>query len=299
MGDNFNTKNNTSKTIKDFVSFVERFNGKEVFILAGNHEKFGDGKSAIDFMKELKSKADWHIITTEPLTVSLHEKQLLFVPYYSKNELGVGTNEEAANVMMDIIKSQVAPQKTSNMLFLHQTISGFDAGGTLTDMFNEIVLPQKKLEKIFEIIVCGHIHNPSVSGKTLMTGSVFTNEVGEHEKFIYIIDEKTYKTTHIKLPCRPIIKIENPSINDLNGIDPQSIVKVVLTKKTKDIEIIRSKLDSFAAHLLVEQYPNKRKKIDFGNNLLDFNIVDLLKTYAKERTVDEKKLLLAWDMIKD
>jgi DNA repair exonuclease SbcCD nuclease subunit len=53
MGDQLNSRNNTSEVIRDFVSFVERFDGKEVFIIKGNHESTPHGRSAIDFMKEI------------------------------------------------------------------------------------------------------------------------------------------------------------------------------------------------------------------------------------------------------
>ena len=36
LGDQLNSRNNTSEVIKEFVSFVERFANKEVYILAGN-----------------------------------------------------------------------------------------------------------------------------------------------------------------------------------------------------------------------------------------------------------------------
>lgn len=54
LGDNFDIKNPSNQVIRAFTEFVERFTGKELFILAGNHEKTADGKTAIDYLQEIK-----------------------------------------------------------------------------------------------------------------------------------------------------------------------------------------------------------------------------------------------------
>ena len=91
MGDNLNSRNNSSKSIKDFVRFVERFDGSEVVILAGNHEKYGDGRSAIDFMKYIKHP--WHIVTNEVMTIERDGLKLVFSPFFYKTEWYVQTDK--------------------------------------------------------------------------------------------------------------------------------------------------------------------------------------------------------------
>ncbi len=102
MGDNMNSKNNSAESIREFTAFVERFDDKEVYIILGNHEKKGNGKSALDFMMEI-NKPNWHVMSTPTDTVIDGEK-VSFLPYMSRVELGVNTDEEATQTLMRGLK---------------------------------------------------------------------------------------------------------------------------------------------------------------------------------------------------
>src|ERR1035437_694588 len=125
MGDNFNSKNNSSEVNRQFVEFIERFWDKEVYILSGNHEKRGDGKTAIDFLAEI-NKGNWYIFT-DPGSVVIGTLKLDFLPYMLKSELGVETNEEAAKLMTKNLSG-------GDILFIHHMISGFSVNGLKTDV---------------------------------------------------------------------------------------------------------------------------------------------------------------------
>lgn len=71
-----------------------------------------------------------------------------------------------------------------------------------------------------------------------------------------------------------------------------------MTKKGTKIGPLKEKLKKFDAYLLLEQYPRERKKVHFEEGMLEFSTEKLLEIYAKEREVDVKKLMLAWDIIK-
>jgi DNA repair exonuclease SbcCD nuclease subunit len=187
------------------------------------------------------------------------------------------------------------------ILFAHHAISGSaTAGGMKTEFFPEVVLPKKELEKIYQLVVAGHVHHPSNLGKTIITGSIFCNEINETEKFVYRIDEDTLEVEQIKLPGRGIYKLTDPTNKDLD-IPKNSIVKVILTKKLNhsETEELKEKLKVFDAHIIVSDIKNERKKVVGGDmGLLNLSVEELLELYGKERKVDVGKLKLAFELIR-
>lgn len=354
IGDSLNGRNNPSNVLKEFVSFVKRFGNKDIYILAGNHEKFGDGRSAIDFMKEMKIP-NWHIITNSVETITTEHGNLVFCPYFNKSEINIIENQEASEKLLELVcgnmpslddgilgwigrdNQTVADEqqaatlteedlssfyqetmnnnnnaealttlssdvKQNNILFVHHAISGtIVTANTTTDLFNEPVLSKNKLLEKFDKVVGGHIHKPSDEGRVIVTGSVFNNEVGEYGKKIWKIDNETGEHESIDLPGRHIYKITDPTMPELEALKKKSIIKVVLTKKISDgTDVLKSFLrDTFDAFILLEQYPNERKKIHFEEGMLEFTPENLLKTYAKERNVPLDKLEAAYELIKN
>jgi len=289
LGDQLNSKNNMSEVIRDFISFVERFGDKEVYIISGNHEKKGDGTTAIDFMKEI-TRSNWHIIT-QPLNTYMDGKAVTFLPYMNKAELVAMDDAEATAKIMSILLP-------GDLLFLHHAISDSDTvSGQNTNMFHEAVLPRNELENRYKLVIGGHIHSPQYKGKTIVTGSIFNNEAGETEKYIWKIS-KGLSAEKIKLPGRPIHNITNPSPDLIDQLEDRSIVKVTLTDKGIDVSYIEEKLKRFDAYLLLEQYPNQRKKLHFDSGAIDFSIENLLKMYAEEKGVDLGKLMTGFELIK-
>lgn len=304
MGDNFHAKHNPSQVVREFTEFVERFGDKKIFIIAGNHEKFADGRTAVDYLGEI-NHPNWHIVTDLVFSYPIdHGISFTFCPYFFRQELGAQDYEEATNKLIEKFTGFTEGEwkNEKRILFVHHAVSETIANAqqVATDFFNEIVLPKKLLEKKFDFVVAGHIHKHGDYGKTLMTGNIFTDEIGEMEKFVWKLDEKTMEVTPIKLPVRPIWGLSNPSIDELISITPnRSIVKLLFTEK-QDISIEEYKkiLNKFDAHILVEQYPRERKKlVEEDVDILDLGIKKLLSIYAKQRKVDEKKLLNAWNTI--
>ena len=290
LGDQLNSKHSSSNTIKEFVEFIERFSGKEIFILAGNHEKYGDGRSAIDFLKEIKNP-NWHIITNKVETFD----NLTFCPFFTHAELGTTNNSEASKKLMKMLDA-------NKILFHHHTMSGTKVeNGIGVGMFNEPILPVEKLLTKFEQVIGGHIHKPSV-GRVIVSGSIFNNEVGEHGKLLFKLDdEHPGAVEQFIIPGRGIYKIENPG-TELSDIPKNSIIKAIITKEQDDdyINGLRSVLSEFDAHIIIEQIPRKRKKLvnSSKENILEFSIDDLLDIYAKEKDIDIKKLQHAMNIIR-
>jgi len=284
LGDFFNARNNSSEVNRQAVEFLEKFGKKDIYMISGNHEKKGDGSTAIDFLREVKEK-NWHIFTKPK-----YLEQIGFLPYMQNNELEVQTSEEATEQLTKGIEE-------GDILFTHHAISGTTFNGLKTELLKEVVLPKEKLEEKYKLIVAGHIHDPQQVGNTLITGSVFTNEVGEIEKFIYKINEDL-TIEKLKTPGREIHKIENPTLEQLAKLPKNSIVKIILTDKKIDVEEMKVAASGFDAHLIIEDYPNERKKAHIEEGAMDFSIEALLKLYSEEKKVDYQKLLKGLELIK-
>ena len=298
MGDNFNSKNNSSETNREYVKFIESFGKKNVYIISGNHEKKGDGKTAIDFLGEVK-KPNWFIYTgpgtiSIPTLVTMNDVKLDFLPYMLNSELEVNTSEEAVKVIMGELEG-------GDILFAHHAISGTSFNGIKTDTLHEVVLPKEELESKYRLVVAGHIHAPQLVGNTLITGSLFTSDVGEIEKFIYKIsvDNEKWNVEKLKVPCREIHKIQNPTTEQLLSIPKSAIIKVIITNKTVDIEKLKEELSRFDASLIVEDYPDERIKAHIEDGAFDFSIETLLKLYSDEKDVDYPKLLKGLELINE
>ncbi len=294
MGDNFNSKNNSSETVREFVQFIERFGNKQVYIIAGNHEKKGDGRTAIDFLAEV-NKPNWHVFSKpggDDISLGSGIIRLYFIPFMLKSELGVESDKEAADVIM---KNYVG--SGADIIFAHHAISGTSMGNMMTDTMNEIVLPKEDLEKRSSLIMAGHIHSPGEYGKTIVTGNLFTNAMGETDKFIYKISPDL-SVEKLTVPGRHILSVENPTVEGLSSMNPYSIVKVVLTDKSISVEDIKEAVKRFDASLIVEDYPSERKKVNIEGGALDLSIENLLKIYAKEKDLPYELILEAYNSIK-
>lgn len=291
VGDVFDVKNPPSSVVHMFTEFLERFGDKEVFIIAGNHEKFADGKTALDYLKEVKNKK-WNVITDR---VSIHGN-MTFCPYFFKEELGCKTHEEATAKVMDMLQG-------GEILFSHHAVSDtITVTGQSTNLFPEVVLPKEQIESRYKLNIAGHIHKPADYGRSIVTGCTMSNEVGDSEKFAWKITNRTEAITweKISLPIRPIVKIENPTVVELDKFTSNSIVKAVFTDKANQpTEEIKERLRQFDAFIILEQYPNERKKLTVSEGaMLDYSVEQLLDLYSKEKKVDKNKLLAAWELIK-
>lgn len=297
MGDQLNGRTNSSSVIKKFVNFVERFDGKEIYMISGNHEKMGSGRTAIDFLAEIRNPK-WHIITRTPITID----NMVFLPFMTNPELEAKDNEDALKKIMKLTKD--AKDKTSKILFHHHSMSNTVVNsGRSVNEFPEPILDVDELKKDFDLIVGGHIHRPQIKDNILVSGSIFNHEVGEVGKCIFKIDEETLKVETIDLPGRKIYKREDPTDADIDAIEKNSIVKVIITKKLSSLKAteLKEKLKRFDAYIYIEQIPREKKKLHYneGESLLEFSIPELLNVYAKDNNLDSKKVLKGFDLIKE
>lgn len=290
LGDVFHSKNNSSETNRQVVEFLERFENKQVYIISGNHDKKGDGKTAVDFLGAIK-KDNWHVFTKFGV-MQVEGKKLAFLPYILNSELGVENNDQALKYIMEYLNS-------GDILFTHHNISGtYLHTNMLVDTVSSVVLPQKELEERYKLIIAGDIHSPQRYGNVVITGSLFTAEVGEQEKFIWKIDDEM-KVEKIKVPCRPIYKLIDPTDEQLSKVPDNAIIKVIVTVKDTSIESLKEKLARFDASLVIEDYPSERAKMHIEQGAIDFNIESLLKMYSEVKNVDYQKLIHGLELLNE
>jgi DNA repair exonuclease SbcCD nuclease subunit len=293
MGDNLNSRNNHSEVIKDFVKFIHSIKAP-IAILAGNHEKQGNGQSAIDFLEHIEKP--WTIAIREPQTVSVKGKKIVLLPFLSRTELKCADNVSAAKAIQGMLPK-------GDILLAHQAFTGIMVNGALSDDVSEPILDKSGLEARYEKVVIGHIHAPKHEGKFLVAGSVFCNEVNEEQKNVWTLDVNE-GTGEIKviphvLKQRAIRKIKDPTEHDLQNLTPSDwIIKAEVTKRGTDVEALKQRLKPFAGNIVVEHYPNERLTITNDSNVLDYSIENMLGLYAKAKNINPELLLNGYDLVK-
>lgn len=303
MGDVFDRKHNPSPVVRRFVEFLKHLGDKDVHIISGNHCVFGD-ETALDFLQKV-DMPNWHVYTPKGgiTTAIVNGKSFVFVPYMTNYSLGVESHEDGVTEIMRRIDAIVG-DKQFDAVFLHHAISGSKTvAGGLTDLFGEIVLSREELEKRFKLVVGGHIHEPQlVSPRTIVTGSLFTSEIGEKKKSLWTVDLDTQVVNEVPLPVRPIIKIDLSTpdeIKSLGSVSSYSIVKCVVHSKEVEIDAVREELKRFDAYILVEDYPSERQKVRIDDGAMeDLSVENLLKVYAKQNNIEELDLMKAFDIVR-
>lgn len=285
LGDNFNLRNNPSVVLREFVEFLKGFEDKPIHILCGNHERTGKN-TALDFLQKL-NMPNWHVYTDIRSNVQLGDATATFIPYVTPAILGVETKEEAEAIILDLPKDDLS--------FVHHTISGTKN----TEFFNEIILDKNKLEKLFDMSFGGHIHKSErLSSKILVTGNIFTQEVGEPSKSIWIWDTKTKMLEEVSLPVRGIYKIVWEERDSKEFIPLNSIVKCYVTKKETNLDNVKEFLSNFDTSIIIEQYADERVKTHFEDGGLDLGIDNLLKLYAESKKINYEDLKQGFELIK-
>lgn len=293
LGDNLNSRHNHSSVVRDFVGFIKGFGDKEIHILSGNHERYGDD-TALDFL-ERAELPNVHVYTT-PRYGYVKGHKAFFLPYVTSNMMGVKTKHETHDEVMALM------QDRAEFLFLHHGILGsiWD-GGKVEEGFNEPVFKQDELEQRFDRIFGGHIHAPmKLSDKTVVAGSIFTTEVGETEKYVWVIDTDKNDIERINLPVRGIYKITVKQATSYAYIPKGSIVKAIVTDPFfKDsIHHVREILSHVDAVLIIEQYPDTRRpKVHFEEGALDLSFDALLKEYSDMKGLNYNDLKDAYSII--
>ena len=292
LGDNFNSRHNHSSVNREFVEFLKGFGSKHVYIIAGNHERYGK-ETALDFLQ--KAQLPGVHIYTEPTHDNIigitGTMTATFIPFQTAGTMDTQTNEDAlAKILRNLEQRDV--------IFMHHTLSGATwPGGGAQYLVNEIVMPTEELEKKYKWVISGHIHKPQqLSPKTFHVGNIFTTEIGEHEKFVWTLDTEKGMEKH-RLPVRGIYRVMVGE-KQFATIPDHSIVKAIVTDRMMNIDTVREELKRFDASIIVEQYPNERTKVSIDEAKgLDLSLDNLLKVYSETRGVSYPDLKYAFDLL--
>lgn len=298
VGDNLHARHNHSSVIKEYINFLKGFGDKPLYIISGNHEVYNGTDTAIDFLRDLNIP-NWHVMTDLAVVTLEDGTAAQFVPYRTNASLNAKDHHEAlANLMASL--DMTGPV---DIIFHHHAVSGTKTLGAMSDLFNEIVLPRELLEKKYKLVVGGHIHQPDYTGRTIVTGCVFTSEMGEEKKSVWEIDTAGMKVKEIPLPVRPLIKANVTKAMSLAECPKNAIFKAIVTDpsmKGEGVEFLRNEiLTRFDGFILTEDYPNERTKtrIDDGAGD-DMSVENLLKQYAKQKGASEAEVLEAFELIR-
>jgi len=310
LGDLLNSRHNHSSVLREAVDFLKGFGDKKIHILVGNHERYGQS-TALDFLDHLQHK-NWFIYTT-PQLVEVAGVKAMMIPYMTPALLDVQTREEGAQKLVSMF-----PEGKTPLAFIHHGITGALVYGIVADLFNEIVLPQEALIKSFNNTFAGHIHALQViPPNIIVAGSIFTSMTGDAGKCIWIYEYENINDQRstengrqevgpniqkIDLPVRGIYKSVYEKTGKDGSIPKNSIVKCFVTSKETDIEDVKDWLKSFDAGILIEDYPNERKKISYQENgesgALDMSVENLLRLWAENKGLDYTNVKAGFDLIK-
>ena len=287
LGDVLNSRNNASVVLKELVEFLKRLGDKPVHIISGNHERMGPN-TALDFLQKINHK-NWHVYTEITQGVQIGDIKATFIPFTTYAQLGVTIKEEGEKALIDSLNP-------ADVSFSHHAF----AGGKSTEFFNtEIVLDKDKMSKLFGMNFFGHIHKAERLGINVQgTGSIFTQEIGESEKSIFIWDSQTKTIEEIPLPVRQIHKMIWEEQSGKEIIASTAIVKCYVTNKETNVEDVKEALKYFDAAIVIEQYPSTREKVHFEEGTLDLSVDNLLKVYAETKGLNYADLKQAFEIIK-
>lgn len=282
-GDNFDVRNPSSSVVRRFTEFLERFGNKRVFINVGNHSNTADGRCAEDYLKELTGK-NWEVINGR-----VHKEDgLCIVPYFRRQQFEGCETDEALVVEVTKLLGD-----GHDAIFIHHCLAGTSAVfGLMTDIMHEAVFPQEDLLKRAKSVWGGHIHERQDLGNVHVIGSAMNMSVGEDGvKRVVILDTKTQEWESKELPGRKLMKLVNPTPDQLAAIRGYNgLVKIVSDGPIEVPEGMAEKV------ITLEMPKSDRKKVEMTD---DFSPENLLKIYSEARDVPLDRLLAGWRLLSE
>jgi len=295
MGDNFNSKHNHSSVNREFVEFLHTLGDKTIHMLVGNHERYGH-ETALDFIQEMKNP-NWRVYN-EIEKINIGDKTAVMLPFMTPGVLWAKDLTEAQEILATKLKAEGG----ADYLFHHHVAEGtlWSQTSETTDL-HEVYVPQDCID-LYQLVVGGHIHKRQwVSDKVLVTGNLFTNEIGEENKAVYTLDTDTNVATEHILSMRGIYKVEVRQGTTFDDIPSGSIVKAVVVDpemQGNGVANLREELQRFDAYVVVEQYPRKRQKIQIDEAAgLDLSLDNLIKVYSEARKVPYSELKMGLELL--
>lgn len=169
------------------IKVLDRLVGKEVHILAGNHDVYHKNTNRVNALSELVSPYGFNIYL-EPTEVGDH----LFLPWINQE------NQEKSLEMIRNTKCHTA--------FGHLEIKGFEMmRGNVADQGLD-----KDLFSKFDKVFSGHFHQKSQKGNIYYLGAPYEMTWADYaeNRGFHVYDTDTHKIEFIKNPYRMFFKVE-------------------------------------------------------------------------------------------
>ena len=294
MGDIFNSRNNTSVTIRHFTEFLERF-ACTVYLISGNHSSDAAGNTAIDYLLEIKGK-NWVVFPTKVSTVEFEDgTKFTLVPYQRPSwHQGIENTEQ----LVEAVLSQIP--EGNDFVAIHHCLQGTKTeSGQSVDEFHEAIFPTDRLLAKSKRVFGSHIHLAQRKGDNVfVVGAVMNNDVGEDkDKRVIVYDTVADTVESITLPGRKLTKLVNPAEAEIDAVTEKypdgypGLIRIVSEKEMKVPEGL--------AEAVVFQHMPKDERRKSSEDVTDYSMESLLATYAKARSIDLDELMAGYKLISE
>lgn len=218
---NFNT---ASRLRQDFLEPLAE-SGKQLYIIAGNHDTYYKNTNSLNSLKELLwGYSNIHVYDDEPGVICFDGTNVLMLPWICAE------NKEAS---LKAIKQTKAP-----IVMGHLELNGFEMyRGHVSDHGDD-----PKLFDKFDLVCSGHYHTRSSNGNIhyLGTACEFTWSDYNDPKGFHIFDTETRELTFVQNPEVLFMKLHyddlNKQMDEVLMFDPNDFkgkyVKVIVRNKT-------------------------------------------------------------------
>jgi len=240
-GDNFDTPLPRMETIAEVTKILREaleifrsrgISGTPILAIHGNHDRRAKGfvhptelLAQGGFVANFHNKTVVHELNGKKVAVS-----------------GMGSvPEDMAAVSLQQLACKIVPG-AFNIFVVHQSFQEFDR------MKNENYITFDDLPEGYDLYLCGHVHQPCLTGKVLNPGSTVVTQLREDEvgnRGWLLYDTNTKSATHMTVKSRQlfhkILKFENALPDDIrqaveaevkavlsSGLTPAPLVKIVV-----------------------------------------------------------------------
>lgn len=262
-----------------FIDWVQKCKayGVRVHAIMGNHDAFRTGTfyiSPLDILSH--SEMSNFYLYKDIDTITIDSTSFTLMPFRDRKSFSCDSNSAALELLHDSLRYELAyiPITYTKVLIGHFALEGsIPVGDEIDDITNELFCPLTMFQG-YDYVWMGHVHKPQVMQKKpyiAHIGSMDISNFGENEqeKYIVLFDTEDLSFKEIKLPTRPLTKVNIVIPKDT--VDTTQFVLDELAKEdfTLDNAIVRLEI-SLAAPELSSVDRSKIEKFIYSKGV--FNI---------------------------
>lgn len=201
-----------------FIDWVTKCgtHGVQVHAIMGNHDALRTGNfyvSPLDILSHSEIE-NFHLYK-DINTIIVDSTAFTLMPFRDRKSFSCDTNAIAVGLLHNSLEYELAymPLTYTKVLVGHFAIEGsIPVGDEIDDIANELFCPLTMF-KGYDFVWMGHVHKPQVMQKKspyiAHIGSMDISNFGENEqeKYIVLFDTDDLSFQEIKLPTRPLTKV--------------------------------------------------------------------------------------------